>query len=492
MLPIKLRPIQQEAIDCTLESFIDGGTYHLLQAPVGWGKTIFSSAIMAKAVHTWGVKCLFLAHLKELVVQTVEKFNAVDPSLSCGLVMGKDKRLGDVTVGTRQTVEKNLEIFDMVHLIIIDEVHLYGPQYQKIVDYFAAKNDRLRVLGVTGTPFSLKEGWIYGDNKLWNEPCHSTTMDQMIEMGYLSNYTYKMAASMENELSGVKKVGGEFKEGDLGEMMQEEQHLGTVKHAIEDHAEGRKSIMVFAVTIEHAEKLAAFLGCSAVHSKLKKDVWRDRVDRFKRGDDRILVNVSQLSIGFDAPRVDCIVIARPTMSPALHTQICGRGLRIFEGKEDCLFLDLVGNYLRHGLPSNPKVRKPKEKQEEKEKSEKSSCVCPDCFEIVEGNDLNCPSCGAEMKEKRDIIERNEQIRLEEIEIERNTNKFLYWWEKSNVSKRGFRGVLFCVKVTNRDKPLFRTASNGTSKQDKIRKKLDQFSEGDVVNIVETAYGDWLA
>lgn len=492
MGPIKLRPIQKEAIDCTLEAFTSGETYHLLQAPVGWGKTIFASALMSKAVHTWGVKCLFLAHLKELVVQTVDKFEKVDPSLSCGLVMGKDKRIGDVTVGTRQTVEKNLDIFEMVHLIIVDEVHLYGSQYQKIVDHFAAKNDRLRVLGVTGTPFSLKEGWIYGDGKIWDEPCHATTMDQMIDMGYLSRYRYKMAESLDEELKGVKKVGGEFKEGDLGEMLQEEHHLGTVKHAIEEYAQGRKSIMVFAVTIEHAEKLAAFLGCDAVHSKLKKDVWREMVDRFKSGEVRILVNVSQLSIGFDSPRVDCVVIARPTMSPALHTQICGRGLRIMEGKEDCLFIDLVGNYLRHGLPSNPKVRKPKEKQEDKEKGEKESSVCPECFEIVEGDALECPHCGAEMAIRKEIVDRNEEVRLMEIEREKNANRFVKWWEKDAVSKRGFHGVRFCVKVTNREMPLFKFVTNGTAKQRKMRAFLDKIKDDSMVNIISTPYGDWLS
>ena len=86
--------------------------------------------------------------------------------------------------------------------------------------------------------------------------------------------------------------------------------------------------MVFAVTIEHAEALAEFLGCEAVHSKLDKDTWRDRVDRFKSGVARILVNVTQLSIGFDAPRIDCIVLARPTMSPALFVQMIGRSLRV--------------------------------------------------------------------------------------------------------------------------------------------------------------------
>tara|TARA_R110002126_G_scaffold23254_8_gene81834 strand:+ start:841 stop:2310 length:1470 start_codon:yes stop_codon:yes gene_type:complete len=489
---MKLRPIQNEAIDHTIKAFCDGGTYHLLQAPVGWGKTIFASALMSMAVRKWGAKCLFLAHLKELVVQTVDKFEQVDPELSCGMVMGKDREICDVTIGTRQTVGKNLDLFGDISLIIIDEVHLYGAQYQKIVDYFASNNPRLRVLGVTGTPFSLKDGWIYGERKLWSEPCHSTTMDAMIDMGYLSPYRYKMAEALDEELSQVKKTAGEFNEGDLGEMMQEEHHLGTVKNAISNYGEGRKSILIFAVTIEHAEKLAEFLGCAAVHSKLEKNEWRSRVDSFKSGKVRMLVNVSQLSIGFDAPRVDCVVIARPTMSPALHTQICGRGLRIMDGKEDCLFLDLVGNYLRHGLPSNPKVRKPKEKQDDKEETEAKSKVCHECFEIVEGEETICPSCGAELTAKKDVIDRNEELKMLEIERERNAHKFVRWWEKDKVSKQGYAGVLFCVKITGRDLPLFKNATNGTAKQEKIRDMLMKLEDGQIMNLVDTAYGPWFS
>jgi DNA repair protein RadD len=486
---IKLRGIQEEALDGAISSFRSGGTYHLLQAPVAFGKTIFSSALMKHAVDEFGAKCLFLAHLTELVVQTVDKFNAVAPELSCGVVMGSSKDAQDVTIGTRQTVGKNLDLFEKINLIIIDEVHLYGPQYQKIVDHFLEKNPRLRVVGVTGTPFNLKEGWIYGDKKIWPDPFHASTMDQMIDMGYLSPYRYKMAESLDDELQGIKKTAGEFNEGDLGEMMQEEHHMGTVKHAIETYASDRKRIMVFAVTIEHAEKLADFLGCFAVHSKLKKDDWREKVDRFKSGNERILVNVSQLSIGFDCPEVDCVVVARPTMSPALHVQIFGRGMRISEGKKDCLFLDLVGNYLRHGLPSNPKIRKPKEKEDAKEREKNTASVCHECFEIVEDG-IVCPYCGAELAAKKEIIERDEALKMKEIERLANIPKVVLVGEKRNsTTKKGFVGSWFWVKLDN-GKTIFKFCGNGTAKMERERAKINKLRDGDPINIVSTAYGDW--
>ena len=266
--------------------------------------------------------------------------------------------------------------------------------------------------------------------------------------------------------------------------------MGTVKHAISEYAIDRKRIMIFAVTIEHAEKLAEFMGCNAVHSKLKKDVWRERVDRFKSGEDRMIVNVSQLSIGFDCPEVDCVIVARPTMSAALHVQIFGRGMRISEGKKDCLFLDLVGNYLRHGLPSNPKIRKPKEKEDQKEKEKNTASVCPECFEVVEEG-IICSYCGAELAAKKEIIERDEALKMKEIESENKRHRVIKAWEKTgHVTGKGNGGSLFVVQVTNRDKPLFKFCGDGTSKVVKTRLKILSLCSGDVVNIVSTAYGDW--
>ena len=339
---MKLRPIQEDCISEVFSSFRNGGTYHLVNACVSFGKTIVASEIMRKSKTDFGAKCLFLAHLKELVMQTVEKFNVVAPDLSCGVFMGNQKNNQDITVGTWQTVSRNLDMFGDLNLIIIDEVHYYSPKYQAIVDYFLEKNPRLRVLGVTGTPFNSK-GWLYGEGKIWGDPCFEARIDDMIDMGYLSPYRYKMAEEMK-ELDGVKKTGGEFNESELEGLLTEEHHMGTVKHAIETYASDRKSIMVFCVTIDHAEKLSEFLGVDCVHSKLHPLQVRNRIDSFKRGETRILVNVSMLSVGFDDPTVDCLVVARPTMSPSLFTQICGRSLRVHHDELGLYrkFLTMIG------------------------------------------------------------------------------------------------------------------------------------------------------
>ena len=70
-----------------------------------------------------------------------------------------------------------------------------------------------------------------------------------------------------------------------------------------------------------------------------------------RGETRLVANCGVLTEGFDEPSIDCVIIARPTKSTTLFTQMIGRGTRIYPGKEDCLILDVAGATHRHDLAS---------------------------------------------------------------------------------------------------------------------------------------------
>jgi DNA repair protein RadD len=61
-----------------------------------------------------------------------------------------------------------------------------------------------------------------------------------------------------------------------------------------------------------------------------------------------LCNVGVLTEGWDAPRTDCIALLRPTQSIGLYVQMCGRGMRLHNKKDNCLLLDYGENIARHG------------------------------------------------------------------------------------------------------------------------------------------------
>ena len=118
------------------------------------------------------------------------------------------------------------------------------------------------------------------------------------------------------------------------------------------------------------------------------------------------------------------------MSTAKYVQMIGRGLRLHDGKTDCLILDLAGNIERHGDPNKPTVHIPgydtakvcpySKKKINPENEECSLCIpkvkevstylCPKCSAPVYPSDIVCPACGAVLKninnDKEKLVERN--------------------------------------------------------------------------------------
>jgi hypothetical protein len=72
-------------------------------------------------------------------------------------------------------------------------------------------------------------------------------------------------------------------------------------------------------------------------------------ERFNNGVTQVLVSCMVLTEGFDAPLTSCVIIGRPTLNPGLYIQMVGRGLRLYDGKTDCLVLDIAGASNKHSL-----------------------------------------------------------------------------------------------------------------------------------------------
>ncbi|MDX1398019.1 MAG: helicase-related protein, partial [Oceanospirillum sp.] len=139
-------------------------------------------------------------------------------------------------------------------------------------------------------------------------------------------------------------------------------------------AANRKAVMIFAATVDHAKEITGYLPASqtalitgATDLKTRDDL----ITRFKQRQLKYLVNVSVLTTGFDAPHVDFIAILRPTQSVSLYQQIVGRGLRLDEGKTDCLVIDYAGNNVNL---HHPEVGEKKPNSD----SEPVQVFCPGC------------------------------------------------------------------------------------------------------------------
>jgi len=115
------------------------------------------------------------------------------------------------------------------------------------------------------------------------------------------------------------------------------------------------STIVFACSLKHTKllhKICILSGMKVakIDDKTSSQNRKQIVQDFKSKEIKIIFNYGVLSTGFDAPGTEAILIARPTTSPVIYSQMLGRGLRgpKFGGKEECLLIDLKDNL--QGLP----------------------------------------------------------------------------------------------------------------------------------------------
>jgi len=202
----------------------------------------------------------------------------------------------------------------------------------------------------------------------------------------------------------------------LSDMMSKEIHVGSAVNAYQRYGENRKHVVVFAVTIDHAEKLmdafkSAGFKTGIVHSKMPIKHRDMMLKSFEAGDLHVMINVGILVEGWDSTAVDCIIMCRPTKSPALYVQMTGRGLRLHQGKADVLILDLANNCLTHGDPDDPKVEIPQRKSLIEKKTAQKKC--PNCSELVRYGDMECPECGY-IWEPEPVTENNRSVSMKNI------------------------------------------------------------------------------
>lgn len=389
--PFTLRPYQQEAVDATLNHFRKSDESAVIVLPTGAGKSL----VIAELARLARRKILVLTHVKELVEQNHAKYQSY--GLSGGIFAAGLKRKENhhqVTFASVQSVAANLDQFrNEYSLVIIDECHRVSgeetSQYQRIIELLRQQNDSLKVLGLTATPYRLAMGWIYryhyrgfvrGSDDEQDKPfrhcIYELPLSYMINRGYLTRPELVNAAVAQYDFSTLTQDRfGEYAEKDVNQLLSKHQRVtrAIIEQVMEMAAE-RQGVMIFAATVQHAQEIAGYLPEQETALVTGATDLRDRdqlIQRFKQRQLKYLVNVSVLTTGFDAPHVDLIAILRPTQSVSLYQQIVGRGLRLDEGKRDCLVIDYAGNHVNL---HHPEVGEPKPNPD----SEPVQVFCPGC------------------------------------------------------------------------------------------------------------------
>lgn len=379
-----LRPYQEQAVQAALSFLRTSTDPALIDAAPAAGKSFMIAAI-ADALHgiSGGKKVLCLAPSAELVTQNHGKFLLTGEKASIfSSSAGSKSTRWHVVFATPMTVKNAISRFsnpDEFCAVIVDECHGLTPTIRSIIEAMREKNPRLRVLGLSGTPFNLGKGYIFrqwpdgkvNDDTKSRDPyftkcVYRVSAREMLEAGFITPMVVGAINAAEYDTSGIRLLPN----GHLDD--------ATVERAFEGH--GRKTaaiiadvlsqaqtrrggVMYFAATRQHAAEIMASLpqnGTAAMVTGDMKAADRKRViSEYRRREVRHLVSIGTLTTGFDVEHTETIAILRYTESAALLQQILGRAWRLADGKPDSLLLDYASNVERHfpdGDIYNPTIK----------------------------------------------------------------------------------------------------------------------------------------
>lgn len=311
--------------------------------PTGTGKTACSIMAIEKYISgSKQIKILWAAHREELIDQAHTAFNDIIPGLNVQIEMAASRAGADadVIVGSIQTLHRNRKnIKDFVpDLVVVDEWHHYDEK-NKTYHGLMEKYPSAKFLGLTATPYRF----IGGDLPL------GTKLIEM-DIGTAVRHKYlvpPVPAILKTDVSlaNVKTRAGDFAINELSAAVNVEARNKLIASRLIRMVkeEGRQGIL-FAVDVAHSKAIYELLKkevrVGEVYGETDKDERRALMKRIRNREIDVLCNNLVATEGFDVPHLSFVCIARPTKSLGLYTQMMGRGLRLFDGKNDCIVIDV--------------------------------------------------------------------------------------------------------------------------------------------------------
>jgi len=336
--------------------------------PTGMGKTVVFSHLIAGQAKE-GKRVLVLVHRDELAEQAKDKLHSVAPDLSIGIVKAERNEVdADVVVASVQTLARaaRREQITGIGMVVVDECHhALARTWREVLTHFGCYGVddsymtpdgpvidmwKTPTVGFTAT---LARGDGLGLGDVWESVAYEKDIEWGIEHGYLCDPRGYSITVDGFDLAQIAKSRGDYAEGKLGDALEAVNAGPVVAESYLEHAGKRRGI-IFAPTVSSAQHFAdsfteAGIVTEMIDGTTPKEDRELIYKRFQHGDTQVLANCMVLTEGFDAPWAEVAVIARPTQSAPLYTQMVGRVLRLFPGKDDALVLDVVGIAGQHKL-----------------------------------------------------------------------------------------------------------------------------------------------
>jgi len=402
-----LRYYQEEAVNSVYDYFMVKSGNPIIAMPTGTGKSIVIAELARRVLQAYpSQRIQMVTHVKTLIEQNFKKLLQQWPSCPAGVHSAGLKRRDvdhPIIFGGIQSMHRYAQEFGHVDLLLVDECHLIPSNsetmYQRYITDLHRINSNLKVIGLSATPYRLKGGHLC-EGGTFTDVCYDITQlgafNRLIDEGYIVAPRPKKTHA-EIDDAGLHIRAGEYITAELEERVSGDITVRAVEETI---AEGhdRKSWLVYAVSIDHAEIITELLndrGVRAVsyHSKMPAKQADEALVDFAAGRCRAIVSRDRLTTGVDVPQIDLISVLRLTRSPGLWVQMLGRGTRPHPGKVDCLVLDFAGNTRRLGPINDPVL--PTRVKPGNGGGTAPVKACPQCMTYNPAGARVCEYCGFE-------------------------------------------------------------------------------------------------
>lgn len=339
MEPYILRPYQQRAVDICMKNEKE---IHL-DLCMGGGKSLIISELAR--LNNASCKVVVLTNISALIDQLEHhlKLMNIEPNI---IKAGKHKKTGSNTYLIMEQSfhdNKREDFADLKNCILLrDEIHVgyHGKRYKEIITFLEPQ----RVIGFSGTPYD-EIGCMLNKNII---PYTILTPRQATEKGWLTPLKWYIPNIVRNiDRTKLKTSGNDYSQASISEVMMTKEFGKAYADFCEKIDLVHSHTLVFCSNIEQAEWIRDIMikiepTTEMVHSKLKTEDNELIINSFKEGFCKVLVSVSSLNIGFDAPIADTLINLRPTKVRRLANQFIFRVARLHEDKPFAKIYDIGG------------------------------------------------------------------------------------------------------------------------------------------------------
>jgi superfamily II DNA or RNA helicase len=361
-VPHTLRDYQRDGVDAIKQAWQSGCHAPLVAVATGGGKTTMMAQLLVETVEPDLRRALVIAHTKEIVEQIYHRienqyagrlsewFGGVKMYPGIGMVMGQhDLPQARVVVATRQSLHKSrlaqVIKYGAFDVVVIDEAHhaVADNTYGEILNHVRRVNKNVKLVGFTATPKRADKKAL---KTIFDDIVYQWLIPDGIQSSYLTPVT-RLKVKTKVDLSNIRNVGGDYSQKKMVGVLNVANWVDLTVEAYNRYvAAANRQCLAYLPSVAMSKAFSDRLqhsGIAAAHvdGKTAKDEREQILRDYINGTLSVVSNMAVLTEGFDAPTTDAILLARPTRSQTLFTQIVGRGLRPADGKQDCLLVDMT-------------------------------------------------------------------------------------------------------------------------------------------------------